>query len=159
MNVYPAGNADKDLATVLRECFFKDPALAAEHSRSRGGKGLFDKHYGVRCLLPQLSDHALLSFVLPYLSCHKCCGHVKVCHRLLQSACFRSEVLVLAARSDGQLLLFLQGALQQLVLRRCLLLVLLLDCAAQRPGVLNDATPLLFRLDAKLKSSAEVRHT
>lgn len=50
-----------------------------------------------------------------------------------------------------------QGALQQLVLRRCLSLVLLLDCAAQRPGVLNDSMPLLFRLDAKLKSSAEVQ--
>jgi hypothetical protein len=45
------------------------------------------------------------------------------------------------------------------VLRRCLSLVLLLDCAAQRPGVLNDSTPLLFRLSAKpkLESSAEVR--
>ena len=55
----------------------------------------------------------------------------------------------------------LQGALQQLVLRRCLSLVLLLDCAAQRPGVLNDSTPLLFRLsvEPKLESSAEVHQT
>lgn len=45
----------------MRECFFKDPALAAEHSRSRGGKGLFDKHYGVRrpTALRLRSDHRI----------------------------------------------------------------------------------------------------
>ena len=60
---------------------------------------------------------------------------------------------------SGESSCVLQGALQQLVLRRCLSLVLLLDCAAQRQGVLNDSTPLLFRLSVKpkLESSAEVR--
>ncbi len=50
----------------------------------------------------------------------------------------------------------MQGELQKLVLRRCLLLVLLLDTAAQRPDTLHDATPLLFRLSSRIKSSAEV---
>ncbi len=43
-----AGNAEKDMAAFMRDCFFKDPALAAEHARSRGGRGLHDQQYGVR---------------------------------------------------------------------------------------------------------------
>ncbi len=51
-----------------------------------------------------------------------------------------------------------QGELQRRVLRRCLLLVLLLDKAACDPAILTDSTPLLFRLQpAKgIKCSAEV---
>lgn len=44
------------------------------------------------------------------------------------------------------------------MLRRCLLLVLLLDKAACDPAVLHDGTPLLFRLQPArgIKCSAEV---
>lgn len=53
-----------------------------------------------------------------------------------------------------------QGELQRRVLRRCLLLVLLLDKAACDSDILTDSAPLLFRLSpAKgIKSSAEVMH-
>jgi hypothetical protein len=131
-----AGDLQRDLTAFMKECFFKDPTLAAQHSRSRGGKGLFDKQYGVRC------------------SIHHCT--MPACPVILHIGCN-------ARRFDVQCWWRCapQGALQQLVLRRCLSLVLLLDCAAQRPGVLNDSTPLLFRLSVKpkLESSAEVRQT
>ena len=51
----------------------------------------------------------------------------------------------------------LQVALSKLVLKRFLLLVALLDRAAQLPGgALPGGAPLLFRVDAKLKASAQV---
>ena len=49
-----------------------------------------------------------------------------------------------------------QVELGQLVLKRFLLLVLLLDKAAAA-GDLPPGVPLLFRLDAPIKSSSEVR--
>ena len=49
----------------------------------------------------------------------------------------------------------LQVALSKLVLKRFLLLVALLDRAAQLPALPGGA-PLLFRVDAKLKASAQV---
>jgi hypothetical protein len=58
-----AGDLQRDLTAFMKECFFKDPTLAAQHSRSRGGKGLFDKQYGVRCSMHH-RKHALRN------SCH-----------------------------------------------------------------------------------------
>lgn len=138
-----AGDLQKDLTAFMKECFFKDPALAAQHSRSRGGKGMFDKQYGVRC-----STHHC-NFMLCN-SCH--------CAQAADLGCSIARRTVTSYAQDCSNC-SPQGALQQLVLRRCLSLVLLLDCAAQRQGVLNDSTPLLFRLSVKpkLESSAEVR--
>ena len=139
-----AGDLQRDLTTFMKECFFKDPALAAQHSRSHGGKGLFDKQYGVRCSIHYCSMPAGL-IVLP-----------TGCNAPIWDVALHAQSIVYVQHWWE---CSLQGALQQLVLRRCLSLVLLLDCAAQRPGVLNDSTPLLFRLSVKpkLESSAEVR--
>ena len=59
-----AGDLQRDLTAFMKECFFKDPTLAAQHSRLRGGKGLFDKQYGVRCSIHH-RKHALRN------SCHR----------------------------------------------------------------------------------------
>ena len=59
-----AGDLQKDLTAFMKECFFKDPALAAQHSRSRGGKGMFDKQYGVRCSIHHCTMPACLA-ILP----------------------------------------------------------------------------------------------
>lgn len=126
------------LTAFAVEHFFCDADLARECSANHGVKGMLQPRYWVLSVQPQHQKHYYV-----HLSSY-CLRNSQIRFQLI--ACHGADGVV----SDG-----LQVELGQLVLKRFLLLVLLLEKAATA-GDLPPGVPLLFKLNSPIKSSAEV---
>ena len=132
--------SQSSLRAFARDRFFNDEHLARECGANAAVKGL---------LRPQFWVSTCSSFRL---------GDNMKCDQLLQD-CVSSDVCTSSPTATWSQLAdtVLQRELGQLILKRFLLFVLLLERLATS-GQLPANVPLMFRLDSPIKSSKEVRH-